>query len=100
VPERLDRITVKLGRGDVTLTWDARQALLARLQHVQTTARIRASFDAVGASRPVELTPGQRTTLLEVLQDWFVGGGGSEAMPEGLFHLRNALIADQHDAEE
>lgn len=96
MPERLDRVTITLNSADVILDWDSRQALMARLQDVQTTAKIRASFEAFGA-RPVDLSTGQQSVLLKVLQDWYTGGGSDEAMPEGLFHLRNALINDQAD---
>ena len=98
--ERLDHVTVALSRGNVTFTWATRQALMRRLLHVHSTARIRASFEAVGASRPVELSAGQRAVLLIILEEWSVGGDGYEAMPEGLFELRNALLDDLHDASE
>jgi hypothetical protein len=100
MPERLDRVTVPLNRGDVLLTWDARQALMRRLQSVQETFRLRASFEAVGASRPVNLTGGQRTALLVVLEAWSLDLDGHEAMPQGLYSLRDALITDLHDTGE
>ena len=62
MPERLDHVTIALGGGDVTLSWDARQALLARLEHVHESSSLRAMFEAVGATRPVELNPAQRAT--------------------------------------
>ena len=96
MPERLDSITVALDAGPVILAWNARQALMRRLQHVQSTARLRDSFDAVGASRPVELTCNQRTALLLTLEGWSLDlDDGYEAMPQALFELRNALIAEQ-----
>jgi hypothetical protein len=99
VPERLDSVAVALNRGPVILTWNARQALMRRLQHVRETAQIRASFDAVGASRPVELTGGQRTALLLTLEGWSLDLDGYEAMSPELLELRNELIADLHGAE-
>ena len=68
MPDRLDTITVALSRGDVTISWDARQALLARLQHVNMSS-LRAMFEAVDATRPVELNPAQRATLLGLLDN-------------------------------
>ena len=53
-------------------------------------------FDAVGASRPVELNPAQRATLLGILEAWS-NEDGDEAMPAGLNELRNALSADLAD---
>jgi hypothetical protein len=100
MPERLDRVTVSLECGDVILTWDARQAIMRRLQYVQETARLRDTFEAVGASQPVELTGGQRTALLLTLEGWSLDLDGHEAMPEGLFKLRDALIKDLHNAGE
>ena len=73
---------------------------MARLQHVRTTSRLRDSFEAVGANRPVNLTGGQRTALLLTLEGWSLDlDDGYEAMPHDLFKLRDALIADLHDAE-
>jgi hypothetical protein len=95
--ERVDRITVALSRGDVTLTWDSRQALMARLQHVQSSSCIRATFDAVGATSAVELNPAQRATLIGVLGEWSLGRGADKAMPEGLIELRDALSDDLAD---
>ena len=99
MPERLDRVTVVLNRGNVTLTWDTRQALMRRLQYVQETARLRVAFEAVGASLPVDLTGSQRTALLLVLEGWSLDLDGHERMTKDLFQLRDALIADLHDAK-
>ena len=99
MPERLDRVTVALNSGNVSFSWDERQALMRRLQHVQSSARIRASFDAVGASRRVELSTGQRTALLLTLEGWALDSDGPEPMPEGLRELRNALLRDLSEAD-
>jgi hypothetical protein len=93
VPIRLDRVTVALNRGPVTLSWTARQALMARLQHVQENQQIRASFSAGDASR-VQLRPGQRSALLLVLEVWSLDLDGYEPIPQDLLDLRDALIAD------
>jgi hypothetical protein len=94
VPERLDQITVALNRGDVTLTWDARQQLHARLQHAHDSSSLRATFEAVGATRPVELNPAQRATLLGLLEEWSLE---QDAMPAELNELREALTEDLAD---
>ena len=91
MPDRLDKVTIALSRRDIVIDWDTRQALMARLLHVKTRARIRDTFQAVGATRPVELKPGQRATLLQVLDDWSAEGDSSAPMPEELFTLRDAL---------
>jgi len=99
LPERLDHITVALNGGDVTITWNTRQALLRRLQHVQETARLRAAFDAVGASRSVELTSGQRSALQQALENWS-RDEAYEQIPEELTLLRAALADDLNDTGE
>jgi hypothetical protein len=98
MPERLDRVTVALNSGNVVLTWASRQALMRRLQHVQETARIRVAFEAAGASRPIQLTGGQRTALLLTLEGWSLDLDGHERIPKDLLELRDALISDLHNA--
>jgi hypothetical protein len=94
MPERLDHITVALGGGDVTITWDAREALMAMLQHVNESSSLRAVFEAVGASRPVELNPTQRATLLGLLEEWTLE---DDELPAELIELRDALREDLAD---
>jgi hypothetical protein len=94
VPERLDRVTIALSRGNITISWDARQALLTRLQHVHSSSRIRATFDAVGATQPVELNPGQKVALVRMLEEWWDEGSG---MPLELAALHDALKDDVGD---
>ena len=94
MPDRLDTITVALSRGDVTISWDARQALLARLQHVNDSSSLRAMFEAVDATRPVELNPAQRATLLGLLDEWTLE---DDALPADLIGLRDALSEDLAD---
>jgi hypothetical protein len=95
----LHHVAVSLNRGPVLLSWTARQALMRRLQHVQSNAQIRASFSAVGTSRPVELRPGQRTALLRVLEAWSLDLDGYEPIPQDLLDLRSALYADLRGGE-
>jgi hypothetical protein len=98
MPERLDQVPVAINGGEITLTWDTRQALMRRLLHIQETARLRASFDAVGATRPVELNQGQRNALLSALENWS-RDGSYEPMPKELTLLRAALADDLNEAE-
>ena len=97
VPERLDKVTVALNRCNPTIRWDARQALMARLQHVNESSRLRASFEAAGATRPVELNPGQKAALVTTLEEWWEAGKGD--MPIELVVLHDALRDDLHDAD-
>ena len=52
-------------------------------------------FEAVGATRPVELNPAQRTTLLGLLDEWTLED--EEARARGLIKLRDALTEDLAD---
>jgi hypothetical protein len=92
--ERLDQITIALNSGNVPLTWASRQQLMARLQHIESSAKIRATFEAVGTTKAVELTVGQKAALLNALGDWALGRDGYEAMSAELFTLRNLLIEE------
>ena len=95
MPERLDLVRIALKSRDVTITWDDREALVHRLDRINSTYGIRASFAAVGATRPVDLDGRQCAALLSFLEDW-MQVAGAEAMPHGLYHLRNALIEELH----
>ncbi len=97
MPERLDTVTVALSRGDVTIGWDTRQALIARLQHVQSASNLRATFEAVGATTDVELNPAQRATLLGLLEEWALDHDTDEPIPPELIELRDALTKDLAD---
>jgi hypothetical protein len=108
MPERVDHITVKLSTEDITLGWETRRALLAKLGEQQhplgehdVGRAIRKAFDDVGASRPVTLKRDEKTYLLKLLEQWSLDTvGGFDAMSAELFALRNALIDDLHDAGE
>ncbi len=56
MPDRLDRVTVALNRGDVFLSWASRGVLLERLRDVDERRMIRFSFTSVDGSLPVKLT--------------------------------------------
>jgi len=98
VPVRLRPAVVPLNR-PVTLSWNARQALLGRLQHVQETAHLRASFSDVYPAPAFQLRPGQRMALLRVLEAWAVDLDGPEPIPDELVDLRSALTADLNGSE-
>ena len=107
MPERLDRVTIALDARNITISWEARQALQKRLYYKdvkagmmtrgESTDGILRAFEAVGATRPVELTKGQRMLLLNVLriwphdEKWAIEPEGD--MPAELSVLRDALAA-------
>jgi hypothetical protein len=101
MPERLEFITIKLSTQDVTLGWETRRALLAKIGLGQSEVgrAIRKAFDDVGPSRPVTLKRDEKTYLLKLLEQWSLDTiGGYDSMSGELFTLRNALIDDLHDA--
>lgn len=98
MPERLDQVTIPLSRETIELPWDSRTALLEQIKHLESCRPIRDAFDAVGATRPVELTPEQKGTLIEIINHWSTQvRGGYDSLPEGLGNLRHALHDDLHD---
>jgi hypothetical protein len=112
VPEWLDKVTVTAGRtGEVTLTWEVRDALLAELAHQEqipgalpsalSLRPIRATFEAVGATRPVELTIEQKMDLFQAIGHWQHGPGGDRGIDmSALIPLRRALREDIQDYEQ
>jgi len=99
MPEHLNEITIALDAREVTLTWAARQQLMARLRHVASSARIRASIEAAGTTRPVTLRVGQKHALLNVLREWSRDRDDYEPMPLELYKLRNVLTTDLRDSD-
>jgi len=62
------RVRISLSRGQVVLPWDSRQALLGQMRHLDSAVPIIAAFEAVGVSRPVQLTIGDMNILIEVIE--------------------------------
>ena len=96
----IGRVTVALSGREVFLGWEAREALMARMRHVGGTDPLLDAFDAVGASRPVDVGPGQRDALLQVLEHWASGRDDCAAIPPELLELRDALIDDFDGTEQ
>jgi hypothetical protein len=99
MPEHLHEITIALDVREATLTWEARQQLMARLRHVASSARIRASIEAAGTTRPVVLRVGQKHALLNLLREWSRDRDDYEPMPLELYKLRNVLTEELRDSE-
>ena len=103
-PEAPVRVTVELSRRDVMLPWNTRDALLAALRNHPRgddgpAAEIRKAMEDIPATSPVLLTLEHKMYLLRVLGEWSDAAGGYDAMPPGLFELRNALMDELRDAE-
>jgi hypothetical protein len=91
VPERLDRVAIATSRDVVELSWASRDSLLHEIRHLGENAKpIRAAFEAVGASRPVELSRADQTTLLSAIEIW-ANSVTVESLPPGIWQLRCAL---------
>ncbi len=89
MPERLDRVTVNVPDGDVTISWATREVLMGLLTEDENAAGIRARFEAVGASRPVDLTRDERLALRDML-GWCLGNDESPEL-QGLTDLYIAV---------
>lgn len=74
----------------VEIPWEARDALLERLRREGDAEPIIAAFQAVGATRPVQIPRQAKRQLLDHLEAW-LGEATTEGLPPGIFELRNAL---------
>jgi hypothetical protein len=98
MPERLEHVRILLSRGPVTLTWDSRAELLDQMNHLESCRPIRDAFEAVGSSRPVELTRDEKVSLFELIEFWSTQvRDGLSGLPDGIEGLRHALQDDLHD---
>jgi hypothetical protein len=77
----------------VSLPWTSCAELLDQLGGAPD---VRAAFEAVGTSRPVELAPEQVTRLVAAIESWgeSVDGGLRSGPPDGVAELRHALVDD------
>jgi hypothetical protein len=90
---RLDRVEIRLSRRVVRISWDSRTELLARLRRLESAGPIVRAFEAVGASRPVELDREQKATMYAVLDVWLQNVPVDE-FPEDVMDLRYVLDGD------
>jgi hypothetical protein len=84
---RLDRVRVDVAGEIVEISWHERDMLLQELSFVAGSKTIREKFEAVGASRPVELDEMERPHLRAALEDWerdIVQPGGIERLHAAL----------------
>jgi hypothetical protein len=86
-PGRLDRVQVDVVGELVEISWTERDTLLDQLQADDESDTIIDAFEAVGASRPVELDDDERTHLRVTLELW-----GVAVLPDGLARLLIALV--------
>ena len=87
------------------LPWNTRDALLAALREPRRdddgpARAIREAIEDIPATSPILLTLEHKLYLLGVLGDWSDAAGGYDAMPPGLFELRNALMDELRNSEQ
>jgi hypothetical protein len=91
---RLDRVRIafagrfELAQEIVEITWAERDVLLEELAFAAEAKPIRVKFEAVGASRPVELDAEDRAHLRRALDQW----GSDRLQPDGIARLHAALV--------
>jgi hypothetical protein len=94
--DRLNWITVAYSHGTVRLPWTSRDELVARIKHLEAGAATIRAFEAAGASAPVRLDRADVLVVIDVIEEW-MKEVGSDALPDGVFDLRNALHDDIHN---
>ena len=100
VPERLDRVAIATSRDVIELSWASRDSLLHEIRNLGENAKpIRAAFEAVGRSRPVELSRAEQTTLFSAIEIW-ADSVTVEALPPGIWRLRCALAGQVDGADQ
>ena len=90
----IDRVQIALTRQTITIPWESREALLERLQGVESMRDVVSTFWAVGTSRPGELTPEQKDGLVGAIAAWADEAGGYSALPDGVAKLWHGLVDD------
>jgi hypothetical protein len=99
MPERLDRVAIATSHDVIELSWASRDSLLHEIRNLGENAKpIRTAFEAVGASRPVELSHADQTTLFSAIELW-ANSVTLEALPPGIWQLRCALADQRDDAD-
>jgi hypothetical protein len=79
-----ETVRIALPGRTVVITWEEREALVARLR------RAVEAFERVGTSRPVVLGTGDAPVLLATLDAWAIEVG-AEGLPGGVAELLAAL---------
>ncbi len=98
MPGRLDTVEVATSRRNVPLSWASRDKLLDEVSHLESGPGIRGAFEAVGASRPVQLAHHQQGDLMQLIDHWTTQlANGHHDLPEGVWELRNALHDEPND---
>lgn len=96
----IDRVQVALTRETLTISSDARQALVERIRGVEAVGSAVDAFEAVGVSRPVRLSDEEKDALRDAIRVWAEEThGGYARLPEGIERLSIALVDEQSQEE-
>src|SRR5438445_6674615 len=96
--ERVRIATSHRNPGEVAISWDAREQLLARLGPSPATLGLIETFRTVGTSAPVYLTLEEKQVLYRALEAWRAELGDERGLPEGIWDVRCALEQDPNGA--
>ena len=100
MPERLDRVAIATSRDVIEVSWASRDSLLHEIRNLGANAKpIRTAFEAVGASRPVELSHIEQTPLFSAIELW-ADSVTVEGLPRGIWRLRCALAERLDDTDQ
>jgi hypothetical protein len=84
----LARVRIDIAGEIVEISSGDRDVLLEELAWAAGTKDVRVKFEAVGASRPVDLDAEDRERLRKALDDW----GSDRLQPDGIARLHAALV--------
>jgi hypothetical protein len=65
---RLNRVLVAIKPGVVQIPWESRDRLLDELRRHDSGRTVVAAFEAVGATRPVELDDGGKVLVVDTIR--------------------------------
>ena len=91
--ERLSKVRIVAGAEIVEIPWASRFELLERLRRLNSGVDAVRAFEAVGATKPVELDAASTILLTDVIVGW-VDELGPEELPAGVFELYDALVTE------
>lgn len=92
MPERLDRVQVATRYRVAEISWSAREAILDKLQLLESARGTVEAFKAVGASRPVKLDREGKADVVDAIRVIANNAGGFDKIEPELFELRNDFV--------
>jgi class 3 adenylate cyclase len=90
----MNRVLVAVPGAEVVVPLESRDALLEELRSRDDAEEVIAAFEAVGATRPVELDVYSQVVVVEAIRNMEHRAEGR--LPEGLRDLLDALVDELH----